>query len=143
MESNIGKLGELEVADINKGVDYLIARALVDPEKLAVMGWSNGGALTASVTVATNRFKAAIAGDGQIELVDYWAKSDIGAWYCGSYFCQSPLDDAATLVRYSPFYQLGKVTTPTLIMFGEDDSAYPLNRVGCITAPCNKAAKQT
>lgn len=128
MDSNLGKLGELEVEDINKGVDYLIDRALVDPEKLAVMGWSDGGALTASVTIATNRFKAAMAADGQIELLDYWAKSDIGAWFCGSYFGKSPLDDPATLMRYSPFYQLGKVTTPTLILFGEEDHRVPVEQ---------------
>jgi len=113
MDSNLGKLGELEVEDINKGVDYLIDRALVDREKLAVMGWSNGGALTASVTIATNRFKAAMAADGQIELLDYWAKSDFGAWFCGSYFGKSPLDDPAALMRYSPFYQLGNLQATT------------------------------
>jgi len=128
-ESNLGKLGELEVEDINKGVDYLIDRALVDPEKLAVMGWSNGGALTASITAATNRFKAAVACDGQIEMLDYWAKSDIGSWFCGSYYDgKNALDDPAALMRYSPFYQLGKVTTPTLIVFGEDDNRVPVEQ---------------
>jgi dipeptidyl aminopeptidase/acylaminoacyl peptidase len=128
VESNIGRFGELEIEDINKGVDYLIDRGLVDPERLAVMGWSNGGTLTAAVTVATNRFKAAIAGDGPIEWIDYWGKSDVGAWFCGSYFGKNPLDDPATLARYSPFYRLGKVTTPTLIMFGEEDKRVPVEQ---------------
>jgi len=125
-ESNIGRLGDLEVEDINKGVDYLIARGLADPERLAVMGWSNGGALTAAITVATNRFKAAVACDGPIESINYWAQSDIGAWFCGSYFGKTPLDDPATLMRQSPFYQMSRVTTPTLIIFGAEDNRVPV-----------------
>src|SRR5262249_4711414 len=66
VESNIGRLGELEVEDINQGVDYLIERGLVDPERMAVMGWSNGGALTAAVTVSTNRYRAAMAGSALV-----------------------------------------------------------------------------
>jgi dipeptidyl aminopeptidase/acylaminoacyl peptidase len=57
-----GKYYDLEVPDIEKGVDALIARGLVDPEKLGVMGWSNGGILTIGLTVHTTRYKAAVAG---------------------------------------------------------------------------------
>lgn len=124
-ESDLGRFGELEVEDINRGVDFLIDRGLVDSERLAVMGWSNGGTLTAAVTVATNRYKAAIAGDGPIEWVDYWAASDVGGWFCGSYFGESPLTNPETIIRFSPFYQMSKVTTPTLILFGEDDKRVP------------------
>src|SRR3970282_2719595 len=38
-----GKYYGLEVPEIERGVDALIARGLVDPERLGVMGWSNGG----------------------------------------------------------------------------------------------------
>jgi dipeptidyl aminopeptidase/acylaminoacyl peptidase len=87
------------------------------------MGWSYGGTLTAALTISTTRYKAAISGDGPIELIDDWAKSLIGARYCLRWFSgKSPLDDPATLMRYSPFYQLNKVTTPTLILFGAEDN---------------------
>ncbi len=51
-ESNIGNLNDLEAEDIEKGVDYLIGRGLVDSNKLGVIGWSNGGSLTAAITIA-------------------------------------------------------------------------------------------
>ncbi len=128
VESIVGRLNDLEVEDIEKGVDYMIGRGVVDPEKLAVLGWSQGGALTAAVTVATNRYKAAIAGDGPIDWIDYWAKSGGGASFCGGYFGTSPLDDPAIYMRHSPFYQMNKVTTPTLILFGAEDPIVPIEQ---------------
>lgn len=128
MESIVGRLNDLEVEDIEKGVDYMIGRGVVDPEKLAVLGWSQGGALTAAVTVATNRYKAAIAGDGPVDWIDYWAKSAFGASFCGSYFGTSPLDDPAIYMRHSPFYQMNKVTTPTLVFFGSEDPIVPVEQ---------------
>lgn len=123
VQSIVARPCELEVEDINTGVDCLIARGLVDPARLAVMGWSYGGTLTAALTVSTSRYKAAISGDGPIELIDDWAKSLIGARYCLRLLPgKSPLDDPATLMRNSPFYQLNKVTTPTLILFGAEDN---------------------
>jgi hypothetical protein len=77
VESSLGRLNELEVEDIEKGVDDLVGRGLVDAAKLGVMGWSQGGVLTAALTVKTNRYQAAVAGDGVIDWIDYWAKSDV------------------------------------------------------------------
>jgi len=112
-ESILGRLNELEVEDINGGVDYLIDRGLADPDKLAVMGWSQGGTLTAAVTVATNRYKAAFAGDGPIDWIDYWGKSDIGGSFCGNYFGGNPFNSMTSQRKASSFYQMDKVTTPT------------------------------
>ena len=41
-----GSYYDLEVPDIEKGVDHLIGRGMVDAEKLGVLGWSNGSLLT-------------------------------------------------------------------------------------------------
>ncbi len=37
-----GKYYDLETPDINMGVDYLIAKGMADPDKVATLGWSNG-----------------------------------------------------------------------------------------------------
>ena len=127
-ESTIGRLNKLEVEDIETGVDYLIHRGLIDPDKLAVTGWSQGGALTASVTVSTGRYKAAISGAGVVDWIDYWARSDFGGWFCGSYFGKTPMDDPRLYVTDSSFYKLNKVTTPTLILFGMEDNRTPVEQ---------------
>jgi dipeptidyl aminopeptidase/acylaminoacyl peptidase len=120
-----GKYYDLEVPDIEAGVDALIARGLVDPDKLGVMGWSNGGILTTALTVATHRYKAASAGAGDVEWSSDWGTCRFGASFDNYYLGRSPLEDPLLYVRKSPFYRLDQVTTPTLICFGTEDTTTP------------------
>lgn len=128
IEAIIGRIGQLEVKDIETGVDYLIRRGLVDPDKLAVMGWSYGGALTASVTASTRRYKAAISIGGVVDWADFWARSDLGIWIGKGYFGKSPLEDPQLYAKASSFYQLNNVVTPTLILSGTDDYRVPVEQ---------------
>ncbi|MCS6947091.1 MAG: DPP IV N-terminal domain-containing protein, partial [Steroidobacteraceae bacterium] len=57
------RLGSVEVEDQVVGVDYLRRLPFVDPERIAVMGWSYGGYLAARcVLLAPEYFRAAIVG---------------------------------------------------------------------------------
>ena len=116
-----GKYYELEVPDIEKGVDALIARGLVDPERLGVMGWSNGGILTVALTVATTRYKAASSGAGNVEQTSDWSYANFGAAFDNYYFGATPLDDPQLYIRKSPLYDFKKVRTPTIIFSGSED----------------------
>ncbi len=42
----IGNENDLDVKDILAGIQHLIKEGIADPERIAVMGWSNGGYLT-------------------------------------------------------------------------------------------------
>ncbi len=118
-----GKYYELEVPDIEKGVDSLIARGLVDPEQLGAMGWSNGGILTAALTVASTRYKAASSGAGNVEQASDWSYTTFGAAFDNYYFGAAPIDDPGLYVRKSPMYDFKKVRTPTIIFSGSEDRA--------------------
>lgn len=118
-----GKYYDLEVPDIEKGVDALIARGLVDPERLGVMGWSNGGILTVALTVATTRYKAASSGAGNVEQASDWSYANFGAAFDNYYFGATPLDDPQLYIRKSPMYDFKKVRTPTIIFSGSEDRA--------------------
>lgn len=120
-----GKYYDLEVPDIEKGVDHLIAKGLADKDKLGVIGWSNGSILTIALTVTTTRYKAASAGAGTIELVSDWANCDFGDVFDRIYLGKNPLEDPELYFRKSPFYKLDKVRTPTIIFFGTDDRTVP------------------
>lgn len=117
-----GNYYELEVPDIEKGVDSLIAKGLVDKDKLGVLGWSNGSLLTIALTTRTTRYKAAGAGAGVVDWTSDWANAYFGASFNNYYFGKSPLEDSQRYVSKSPFYQLDKVRTPTIIFFGEKDT---------------------
>ena len=118
-----GKYYDLEVPDIEKGVDYLIARGLIDPERLATMGWSNGAILTIALTVANTRYKAASAGAGDVEQVSDWAYTTFGAAFDNYYFGAPPYDDPQLYIRKSPMYEFKKVRTPTIVFSGTEDRA--------------------
>ncbi|MEW6736451.1 MAG: prolyl oligopeptidase family serine peptidase, partial [Acidobacteriota bacterium] len=120
-----GKYYDLEVPDIEKGVDTLIAKGLVDADKLGVMGWSNGGILTIALTVTTTRYKVASAGAGDVEWSSDWGNCAFGASFDNYYFGKSPLEDPQLYISKSPFYRLDKVRTPTIIFFGTEDKDVP------------------
>ena len=60
----IGQENAIEVEDILLGVDALVEQGIADPEKLGIMGWSNGGYLTNCIITKDQRFKAASSGAG-------------------------------------------------------------------------------
>ncbi|HET9232810.1 MAG TPA: prolyl oligopeptidase family serine peptidase, partial [Candidatus Eisenbacteria bacterium] len=60
----IGRENDIEVKDILAGVDALIERGIADPQRMAVMGWSNGGFLTNCIITQDPRFRAASSGAG-------------------------------------------------------------------------------
>jgi dipeptidyl aminopeptidase/acylaminoacyl peptidase len=120
-----GKYYDLEVPDIEKGVDALIARGLVDADKLGVMGWSNGSILTIALTVHSTRYKVASAGAGDVEWSSDWGNCEFGAAFDNYYLGKSPLEDPQLYLQKSPFYRLDRVRTPTIIFFGTEDKAVP------------------
>jgi dipeptidyl aminopeptidase/acylaminoacyl peptidase len=116
-----GKYLEPELADIESGVDALIARGLVDPGRLGLYGWSNGAILTNLLTTKTTRYKAAVTGAGNVEYVSDWATCEFGDAFDRYYLGKTPLEDPQLYIKKSPFFHLDKVRTPTLILFGTED----------------------
>jgi dipeptidyl aminopeptidase/acylaminoacyl peptidase len=120
----IGKDNGIEVEDMLKGVDALVKAGIADPERLAVMGWSNGGYLTNCIISKTTRFKAAISGAGIADAVMEFAASDEPA-YMIVFKKGFPWSNPAGYHRASPSYQFDKIRTPTLIHVGGDDERCP------------------
>jgi len=117
-----GNYYDLEVPDIEKGVDHLIGQGMVDPDKLGVLGWSNGSLLTIALTTSTTRYKAAGAGAGVVDWTSDWGTAYFGASFNNYYLGASPLEDPQRYLEKSPFYKLDRVRTPTIIFFGEKDA---------------------
>ncbi|MCS7182609.1 MAG: prolyl oligopeptidase family serine peptidase [Thermoanaerobaculum sp.] len=125
VESIKGRYYELEIPDILRGVDHLIAQGLVDPDRLGVLGWSNGAILTIALTVTTDRFKAAAPGAGDVNWISDYGTCAFGVRFDNSYFGGPPWEKLEVYIEKSPLFRLHRVTTPTLIFFGEQDTAVP------------------
>jgi len=123
-----GNYYDLEIPDLEAGVDALIARGLVDPDKLATMGWSNGSILSIELVTRNPRYKAASVGAGDVEWISDWANVDFGDAFDTYYFGASPLDDPELYIRKSPFFRMKNVKTPTLIFFGTEDRNVPTSQ---------------
>ncbi|HSL22297.1 MAG TPA: S9 family peptidase [Vicinamibacterales bacterium] len=128
MRGNIPDWGGGDYRDIMTGVDALVARGIADPQKLAVMGWSYGGYMTAWIVSQTTRFKAAMMGAGLSNLTSMYNTTDIPA-YLGGFFKGIPAK--ATLPLYgerSAITYVDRVTTPLLILHGGNDERVPIGQ---------------
>ncbi len=120
-----GKYYDLEVPDIEAGVDEVIRLGLVDADRLASSGWSNGGILTAALITETRRYRAAIIGAADVEWFSDWANVDFGAAFDNYYFGGTPWEIPEVYLEKSPFFKLHEVTTPTLVHTGTADRNVP------------------
>lgn len=120
----IGRENDIEVQDILAGVDAMIERGFVDPERLAVGGWSNGGYLTNCLIVATDRFKAASSGAGVFDQTMQWSIEDTPG-HVVNYAQGLPWTATEELQAMSPIFEAGNITTPTIIHVGAGDARVP------------------
>ena len=114
--------------DVMTGVDELIKRGIVDPDRMVKMGWSAGGHMTNKIITFTDRFKAAASGAGAAQWVSMYAQSDIRfqrtPWFGGT-----PWQKNAPIDVYwanSPLKDVANVKTPTIFFVGEKDPRVPM-----------------
>jgi dipeptidyl aminopeptidase/acylaminoacyl peptidase len=120
----VGHENDLEVKDILAGVDAMIERGVADPERMGIMGWSNGGFLVNCLITTTQRFKAASAGAGVFDQLMQWGLEDTPG-HVINYMRGLPWAREEAYIKASPAYKLGAVTTPTLIHVGDKDERVP------------------
>jgi acylaminoacyl-peptidase len=120
----VGHENDIEVKDILAGVDDMIQRGIADPERMAVMGWSNGGFLTNCIITRDQRFKAASSGAGVFDQAMEWGVEDTPGHVIN--FQQGlPWERAEQMRQASPLYSADKIKAATLIHVGEKDERVP------------------
>jgi len=116
--------GNRDTDDVLAAVDHEIAAGLVDGDRLGVFGWSYGGILTNYVITRTGRFKAAMSGASEVNYLANYGHDHYQLWW--EHELGLPWRNPDLWLRLSPFFQVEKVTTPTLVVCGQDDWNVPL-----------------
>jgi acylaminoacyl-peptidase len=113
--------------DLMSGVDAVLARGYIDKENLFVTGGSGGGILTAWIVGKTNRFRAAVAAKPVINWYSEALTSDISVFVSRNWFPGPPWEHVDEYLKHSPISLVGNVTTPTMLMTGEEDFRTPMS----------------
>jgi len=115
-----------DMPDLMRGVDEVVSRGYVDPENLFVYGCSGGGILTSYIVGNTDRFRAASANCPIVNWMSAMGTSDAIS-YTRTFEVPFWEDPAEWIDRSSIFY-VGNVTTPTMLMTGENDLRTPMGQ---------------
>ena len=122
---NVRNLGVGDAWDVLSGVDALIAKGWVDKNKVACMGWSQGGYISAFLTTSTDRFVAISVGAGISNWATYYYNTDITPFTI-NYLGNDPAEDPEIYSKTSPMSYIKTAKTPTLIQHGELDRRVPI-----------------
>jgi dipeptidyl aminopeptidase/acylaminoacyl peptidase len=122
---NVRNLGVGDMWDVMSGVDALVAKGIVDPNKLGAMGWSQGGYISSFLTTHTDRFKAISEGAGISDWMTYYVNTDITP-FTRQYLHATPWDDPEIYAKTSPISTIKQAKTPTLIQQGSNDKRVPV-----------------
>ena len=122
---NYRNLGVGDAWDVLSGVDHLVALGIADPDRMGVMGWSQGGYISAFLATHKRQpFKAISVGAGISNWMTYYVNTDIHQ-FTRHYLGATPWDDPAIYALTSPMTTIKQAKTPTLIQHGEFDTRVP------------------
>lgn len=121
---NVRNLGVGDAWDVLSGVEALVERGIADADRVAAMGWSQGGYISAFLTTTSDRFRAISVGAGISNWMTYYVNTDIHG-FTREYLKATPWDDPEVYSRTSPMTYINQAGTPTLIQHGEFDARVP------------------
>lgn len=124
LKANYRKQGIADYEDVISGVDKLVEQGIADKDRVGVMGWSNGGYISAFCSTFSNRFKAISVGGGITNWSTHYVNTDI-PYFIRMYLGNTLWNDPEIYTKTSPMTYIKSACTPTLIQHGEKDARIP------------------
>jgi dipeptidyl aminopeptidase/acylaminoacyl peptidase len=124
-----GKQGwDITADDILSGVDELIRRGLVDPDRMCLYGFSNGGGIVDYLVTQTHRFKCAVS---VAAVMPDWISPVLLESKSFPMLASgtTPWEDPDSYVKLSAVFRLQNVTTPMLLAVGDNDGDFLLGMI--------------
>jgi acylaminoacyl-peptidase len=112
--------------DLMSGVDAAIGKGFIDENNLFVTGGSGGGVLSAWIIGKTDRFKAAVVAKPVINWYSFVLYADGVGFFSKYWFPNKPWEDPSSYLKRSPISYVGNVSTPTMLLTGEEDYRTPI-----------------
>ncbi|MEE2777442.1 MAG: prolyl oligopeptidase family serine peptidase, partial [Acidobacteriota bacterium] len=116
---NVRNLGVGDAWDVETGVEALIDRGWVDPERVGAMGWSQGGYISSFLATASELFA------GNSDWMTNYVNTDIHR-FTRNYLEATPWDDPDVYAKTSPMTYIQGAKTPTLIQHANADRRVPV-----------------
>ncbi|MGB0835761.1 MAG: S9 family peptidase [Psychrobium sp.] len=116
-----------DFADHNSGINAMIDKGFIDENRLYVAGGSAGGIASAYAIGLTDRFKAAAVSKPVINWLSKVLTADSYLGQIPYQFPGLPWDNVEHYWERSPLSLVGNVTTPTMLITGENDRRTPMS----------------
>jgi dipeptidyl aminopeptidase/acylaminoacyl peptidase len=115
------------VLDIRAVVDYLVREGIADPRRIGIMGGSYGGYMTlAGLTEFPDLFAAGADLYGIVNFETFFAHTEPWMAAISKVKYGDPVTQKDLLRALSPIHKLDRVSAPTLVLHGANDTNVPV-----------------
>lgn len=123
-----GPLREDALRDIQSCVDYVAQNNIASPGQLGIMGASYGGYITlAGLTHYPELFAAGVVISGFANFQTFFAQTEPWIAMISKSKYGHPNNDDQVLHKLSPIHYIERLTAPTLVLHGANDTNVPVN----------------
>jgi dipeptidyl aminopeptidase/acylaminoacyl peptidase len=115
------------IKDIEATVNFVSGNGLADPERIGIMGGSYGGYMVmAGITEYPDMFAAGANLFGIVNFETFFANTEPWMAAISTIEYGDPETEADLLADLSPIHRIDRITTPTIVLHGANDTNVPV-----------------
>ncbi len=119
-----GRWGEIDLNDVQTGIDDLVRQGIADPDRLGLTGYCYGAYLSLRAMTRSDRFKAAFIGGAFGDTAAVYGQTEVPELF-EAYFGGPPWEHREAYDRCSPMFDAQRIRTPTFLVHAKMDKRVP------------------